>query len=82
MRDWRQQTFLGSFLQKGTKTLAVFHGASRVKRIYFRMRETIACYNAGENEKRVQKSRNNTDDVERKQKLQAQGGEQGGAPAC
>lgn len=52
MRDWKQQTFLGNFLQRGTKTLAGIHRASRVKIIYFRMRERTACYNAGENEKK------------------------------
>lgn len=68
-RDWRRQTFLGSFLQRGTKTLAAVHRARRVKGIYFRMRKTAACYNAGENDtlqvmraKTSPKNINNDDD--------------------
>lgn len=55
MTDWKQQTFLGNFLQRGTKTLAGVPGAMRVKRIYFRTREIIACCDAGENEKTTTK---------------------------
>lgn len=51
MTDWKQQTFLGNFLPRGTKTLAGVPRARRVKRIYFRKRETIARCDAGENER-------------------------------
>lgn len=55
MTDWKQQTFLGNFLQRGTKTLAGVPRAMRVKRIYFRTREIIAHCDAGENEKTKKK---------------------------
>lgn len=47
-RGWRQPAFLRSFLQRGTKMLAVVSRAKRVKRIYLRM-GGITAY--GEREK-------------------------------
>lgn len=51
-RGWRQPAFLRSFLQRGTKMLAVVPGAKRVKRIYLRMGGITAHCNAGERGKK------------------------------
>lgn len=50
-RGWRQPAFLRSFLQRGTKMLAVVPRAKRVKRIYLRMEGITVHCNDGEREK-------------------------------